>query len=144
MKANRNIESEEEFGWMKLNTDQLGFLGIVHSINRFYDGIQGSQSKELRYFRKKLVRTDFRKSHIFLKKFGDYEYLIYARIESNGNSESDTWVHVDGIRMERDKMKAKGVRNHPSYEIRCLSDIFETSCTRATKAEEDRIDSDFA
>ncbi|TGM97414.1 LIC_13246 family protein [Leptospira dzoumogneensis] len=142
MKAKRSEEIEEHFGWMKLKTDQLGFLGIIHSVNRFYDSLQGSQSNELRYFRRKLVRTDFRYSKIFMKKFGDYEYLIYARIETRGKSESDSWIHIDGIRMERDEMKAKGVKDHPSYEIRCLSDIFESSCVPASKSEEDKIDLD--
>ncbi|MEI7011264.1 LIC_13246 family protein [Leptospira licerasiae] len=142
MKARRNKEKEEYFGWMKLQTDQLGFLGIIHSVNRFYDSLQGSQTKELRYFRRKLVRTDFRYSKIFMKKFGDYEYLIYARIETKGKSESDSWIHIDGIKMERDEMRAKGVKDHPSYEIRCLSDIFESSCAPASKSEEDKIDSD--
>ncbi|GBF39945.1 LIC_13246 family protein [Leptospira johnsonii] len=142
MKVRRSREVEEHFGWMKLKTDQLGFLGIIHSVNRFYDSLQGSQSNELRYFRRKLVKTDFRYSKIFMKKFGDYEYLIYARIETPGKSESDSWIHVDGIRMERDEMKAKGVKDHPSYEIRCISDIFESSCVPASKSEEDKIDSD--
>lgn len=125
--------------WMKLQTDKEVFFGIVNALNRYYDAIKGIESTDSRSFRRKLAASNPEQTEIYFQKFGDYEYLVFARITQNGKSESDSWIHIDGISMERDELRAKGAKNHPAFEIKCLQDLFEESCVLASEEEEESI-----
>ncbi|TGK02948.1 hypothetical protein EHQ53_05640 [Leptospira langatensis] len=142
MRSKTEMYTDLETGWVKLQAEKHTFFEIVHALNRYYDTIRGSEEKQTRSFRKRLARSNPDLSEIFFKKFGDHEYLIYARIESEGKSESDSWIHIDGIGLERDEMRARGYKDHPAFDIRCIQDLFEECCVPASKSEEDRIHSD--
>ncbi len=139
MKKKKGPRPARDADWMKLETDKEIFFQIVHALNRFYDLIREPNSPDLRSFRRRMVRTEPDQTDVFLQKFGEYEYFIFAEIKSKGNSESDSWIHIDGIGMERDQLKAQGIKEHPAFEIHCLQDLFEESCVRVSGEEEAKI-----
>ncbi|TGK18080.1 hypothetical protein EHO61_11545 [Leptospira fluminis] len=140
MQTKKIEDLTEDSEWRKLNKDTLGFFRIVRTLNRYYDSIRQPENIDPTSFRKRLVDTVPEKTEIFFKKFGSYEYLVFARIFSRGKSESDSWIHIDGIRQEQDDMRERAVPDHPVFSIRCLSDIYEDSCTKVTASELESID----
>ena len=68
------------------------------------------------------------KQFFFVKKFGNYEYLIYSEIKENGEKvRSDTWIHIDGIGEERDLFTSKDILTHPVHNILCMRDLYKDS-----------------
>ncbi|PNV72591.1 LIC_13246 family protein [Leptospira inadai] len=137
----KRIESiDPEMKWMKLEKDKVAFLKIVKTLNRYYDSLKGPEKINPTSFRKRLTESDPDIAEIFFKKFGKYEFLVFARISSEGKSEFDSWIHIDGIRQEREELSGQNVTDHPVFSIRCLSDIYEDSCIPISESELEEIE----
>ncbi|MCC5813659.1 MAG: hypothetical protein JJT78_02810 [Leptospira sp.] len=110
------------------------FLHIVRVLNKYYDSQNDNSKDKSANFRKELEQQDSKSIRVYLKKFGNYEYLVHAELKSISKRipNKDTWIHIDGIREERDSLKKKGIADHPVFQIRGLSDIYEEG-TRLTK-----------
>lgn len=122
--------------WKKVGSKQVeDFQKILKVLVRFHDAVlsegEKSQSHE---FRKRLsemvVMERTRKVQIYLRKFGKYEYLVYADM----NGETESWLHVDGIAEEREQLKGK---DHPVHTIVCMSDIYKKA--RVNKTAEKKL-----
>jgi hypothetical protein len=102
------------------------FLHIVKVLNNYYNMYQPkNHPSESHQFRENLTRTPLSKLRVFLKKFGDYEFLVSAEIIEKENKRKDSWIHVDGIKQERNDMEKKGNYDHPVFGMVCLTDLYE-------------------
>lgn len=128
MKANTNNV------WKKVGSKQVeDFQKMLKVLVRFYDAVlsEREEKNESHEFRKALSEmTDTKKVEIYLRKFGKYEYLVYADV----NGETESWIHVDGIAEEREQLKGK---DHPVHTIVCMSDIYKKA--RASKTAEKKL-----
>lgn len=125
-------ESDQASFWYELVFRKEDFLHIINVLNRYYDMYPPkNHPSESHQFREDLTRTPVQNIRIFLKKFGDYEFLISAEILEADNKRMDSWIHVDGIKQERNELEGKGIHDHPVFQIVCLTDLYEDSCVRA-------------
>ncbi|TGN18929.1 LIC_13246 family protein [Leptospira idonii] len=109
--------------WKELTSKKEEFLHILRVLNHYYERI-GTKVTDLFLFRQRLVQSDPSLVKIYLSKIGAYEYFVKASLETE-NSEPQTWLHIDGIAEERNRMKEIGNKEHPVFHITCLSDLFE-------------------
>lgn len=66
-----------------------------------------------------------------------YEYLIYCEvILFDFRTECENWIHVDGIQLERDNLRSRGIIDHPAFEINCVTDLY---CKFSNPVEEDEV-----
>ena len=115
--------------WKQVSQDSiLDFQNILNILNRYYSQFESSNPKtESSLFREEVGKAREEDLEIYLKKFGRYEYLIFAIIHTENGKKSDSWIHIDGVSEERDGFKKKNLLNHPVFEIICMQDIFEKS-----------------
>jgi hypothetical protein len=121
----------QEHIWYELTGRKEDFLHIVRIVNLYYStNTSRVKPTESYLFRERFARTSTDKVSIYIKKIGTYEFLIQAAIAADENlrGESDVWLHVDGIKQERDELVEKGVTEHPVFSIVCMTDLFETAC----------------
>lgn len=121
----------ENSEWRELtNHKKPNFLAILRVLNHYYSSLEkNSNEKKGHLFRKKLESAPLETISIFIKKFGKYEYLIHAKLNSIDNgtkNEEDTWIHFDGIQEERDNFTDEGIQDHPVFYFEALTDIFYT------------------
>lgn len=109
------------------------FLQIVRVLNNYYEALDQTKQDKSAGFRKELTNHKPESVRVYLKKFGNYEYLVHAEVKNTSLAKkNDTWIHIDGIQEERDSLKNKGIKDHPVYHIQGLSDIYQKG-TRVTK-----------
>lgn len=125
-KRKKRIES----AWFLLQKNIGDFKQILRILNHFYSGIREKIS-ETEMFREEIIHTKEENLEIFLKKFGDYEYLVAVKIQEEENSRMDSWIHIDGVLQEREFMKEIGNLNHPVFSIPCISDLYNNSCIKS-------------
>lgn len=122
--------------WKEIKPEmKMEFLRIVKILNRYYESqSMGNTRDRSNHFRKSLESKDPGHVSVYLKKFGNYEFLVCAEIlEKNPTSAiQETWIHIDGIQEERDSLEKQGIKSHPIYEIVGLNDIYQNG-TKATK-----------
>jgi hypothetical protein len=106
--------------WKILNNSQVEKLvEILKILNRYYKSL--NRTSEGMTFRERSCEEGIKKA-FKIKKFGQYEYLIYATLN---DTEEDSWIHIDGIAEERKLMLERGIDTHPVFNITCLQDIYE-------------------
>lgn len=112
------VESSKE--WVKLTPKKVvEFKGILKVLGKYYNAISSDATKSKgQIFRDNLSVAEG--GSIYLKKFGNYEYLVFAKI----GEEHDTWIHMDGISEEREQFTAKGIKEHPVFNITCVGDLY--------------------
>lgn len=101
--------------------DKERFQRIVLILHRFYE-LTSSGKREGADFKERFGKTKSKDVQIRLKKIGNWEYHVTCSI---GNHEEDNWIHVDGIKEERDALIKEGISDHPVFEIDCVSDLFD-------------------
>jgi hypothetical protein len=130
-KSNKQISMEAIPGeWKRLDENGvLEFQNILRILNRYYDAFSSDKDKtETQKFREEASLIQPEKLEFFVKKFGNYEYLIYSEIKENGEKvRSDTWIHIDGIGEERDLFTSKDILTHPVHNILCMRDLYKDS-----------------
>ena len=111
--------------WREIKEHKNEFQNILKVLNSFYDAIAEEKENDSQRFRKSLEKENTEKFRIFLKKFGRYEFLVYAEIsDTERGSRSDSWIHIDGIAEEREQMRKRGNDDHPVFSIKCLTDLY--------------------
>jgi len=102
--------------WKTIPQEHLErFIRILNVLNRYYESQKGQKINGLE-FRKKIVESNGKGLSVYLKKFGEYEFMVHVKLLD----EQGSWIHIDGIAEERKQVGP----NHPIFEIDCLSDIF--------------------
>ncbi|MCG9876488.1 MAG: hypothetical protein MH321_17065 [Leptospiraceae bacterium] len=119
----------KEEKWKELVERKSDFQHILRVLNRYYENREFSaQLGESHFFRKKLTEESENNFKIFIKKFGNYEYLIHAEINPSLQSvEKETWIHIDGISEEREQLEKQGITEHPLFSIIGVGDLFQES-----------------
>ncbi|PJZ69911.1 hypothetical protein CH373_13320 [Leptospira perolatii] len=134
-------EKSETYSWKKLIKDQKDFFRIVGILNRYYDYLRGSlEESNSQKFRKRLLETRVEDTEIYFKRFGVYEYVVFAKIRTEQGSETDSWIHLDGILQERTNFLERWIQDHPIFGIKCISDIYEESCSMISKEEVENLE----
>ncbi|PJZ77428.1 LIC_13246 family protein [Leptospira neocaledonica] len=115
----------EKHEWLQINEEGLTiFKDILSSLIAFHEMLHGKiqSSEENWIFKLRVVESD--SPVIAIKRFGDYEYLVFAKIKDKYNS----WIHIDGIQMERLELERTGVLNHDVFNILNMTDIYTKHC----------------
>ncbi|MEI7014644.1 LIC_13246 family protein [Leptospira licerasiae] len=111
--------------WFQINEEGIKiFNEILRSLIAFHEMIHGSTKvlDETWVFKKRLVESA--NPLVAIKKFGDYEYLVFAKIKDKYNS----WIHIDGIQMERIELEKIGTLKHDVFNILNMTDIYIKHC----------------
>lgn len=123
--------------WLELTQkeDKESFKHIVLILQRYYkmNPIIDTKNSIAFNFREEIVRTDIEALRIFLKKFGEYEFLVVVEIKKVDVKDTDSWIHVDGITQERIICKQKGIKEHPVFRIKSLADLYENPLNAVIK-----------
>jgi F0F1-type ATP synthase beta subunit len=114
---------EHQTEWKTIPQEHLGrFIRILNVLNRYYE-LQKDKKINGLEFRKKIVESNEKGLSVYLKQFGEYEFMVHAKLLD----EHGSWIHIDGIAEERKQIETSSFLaspNHPIFEIDCLSDIF--------------------
>ena len=116
--------------WNKLDENGvLEFQNILRILNRYYEAFSSEKNKtDTQKFREEVSYIQTSKLEFYVKKFGNYEYLVYCEILENGEKvRSDTWIHIDGIGEEQDLFLRKDMLKHPVHNIICMRDLYKDS-----------------
>jgi len=123
-KKKKKSQAPSKEKWMTLTSNVREFLHILKVLNRFYDSHGVPNTTECHLFRKRMVEVgDPSLMHIHICKIGSYEFLIHCRLV--GENKESTWIHVDGIAEERERLIKISIDNHPVFGIACMTDLFE-------------------
>jgi len=122
-------ESMAKEVWKELTERKADFQHILRVLNRYYENRETSkQLGQSHLFRKRLTEESESNIQIFIKKFGNYEYLIHAELQSTKQSlEKDTWIHIDGISEEREQLQKEGITEHPLFSILGIGDLYKAN-----------------
>jgi hypothetical protein len=112
------------------------FQKIVSVLNRYYALSNHAKSPAIE-FRERLVLTSPTDLEIEIKKMGNHEFYVSAKILSEGKIEN--WLHIDGILQERETMTERGNLNHPVFKITCLSDLYENAEIVKDKVKKEKV-----
>jgi hypothetical protein len=117
--------------WRLLGKRKKEFIDMLSILNRYYRLRSDGEVSESQKFRDEVLSKKKSEFRVFLKRFGEYEFLIYLEIKDKKSKRGDSWIHIDGIKQERDFLIAKGNcdSNHPVFNIICLSDLYESNST---------------
>jgi hypothetical protein len=71
---------EQETKWKTIPQEHLGrFIRILNVLNRYYESQEGKKIYGLE-FRKKIVESNGKGLSVYLKKFGEYEFMVHVKI----------------------------------------------------------------
>ncbi|EQA43882.1 hypothetical protein LEP1GSC050_4158 [Leptospira broomii serovar Hurstbridge str. 5399] len=117
-------EIEKEEPWKEMDAEGIiTFKRILSILYSYYNMIWEPKSiSETWEFRKELIIAP--NARVFVKKFGEYEYLIRGEIADGKNIKTDEWIHIDGIQEERDGFSDSKNLTNPVFNIPCLTDIY--------------------
>ncbi|WP_246834617.1 LIC_13246 family protein [Leptospira levettii] len=116
--------NENDLSWHELVSKKEEFLHILRILNHYYEMRGETKSKQFG-FRRLLADSDPNSVQIFFAKIGPFEYQVACRILPN--EETETWIHVDGIAEERERLRQIGNTEHPVFSLVCLGDLFSIS-----------------
>ncbi len=111
--------------WRELKIRKPEFQELVRILNRFYSQSLDYVKSPSFQFREELCLQNPDDLGIFVQKFGTYEFLIYVTIKSGDSEKKDSWIHIDGVRQERDELLKIGKNNHPVFQLVCMSDLYD-------------------
>lgn len=127
-------KSKKQTGWYELIQEKEEFKNIVRILNRYYNiNPPNNHPSNAHTFREDIVQANLDDLRIFLKKFGNYEFLIVVEISSPKGVRMDSWIHIDGVSQERIVMKEKGKLDHPVFRIVSMEDLFLSHCKPVEK-----------
>ncbi|MGV3665842.1 MAG: LIC_13246 family protein [Leptospira bouyouniensis] len=116
--------NEDDLTWRELVTKKEEFLHILRILNHYYE-MRGETKSNQFAFRRQLADSDPNSVQIFFARLGPFEYQVACRILPN--EETQTWIHIDGIAEERERLKQIGNNEHPVFSLVCLGDLFGIS-----------------
>ena len=114
--------------WKQITTEngKVEFVNIVGILTKYYNLNSNAPKGKGQIFREKIIESNINDLKIFLKIFGEAEYIVVVEIKSNDKTEIDSWIHIDGIAKERQIIKRKGDLNHQIFKIVSLGDLYES------------------
>ncbi|MCW7479562.1 LIC_13246 family protein [Leptospira kanakyensis] len=112
---------ETEVQWRELVTKKEEFLHILRILNHYYEMRGETKSKQFA-FRRTLADSPTDGVQIFFSQIGPFEYQVACRILPEEHLE--TWIHIDGIAEERERLKQIGNTEHPVFSLVCLGDLY--------------------
>jgi|JI8StandDraft_1071087.scaffolds.fasta_scaffold142284_2 hypothetical protein len=113
------MNNSQKRTWVEI-LDIDGFKKINHVINKYS---ASDKLTEYQAFREELVLTPIKNIKVFATQFGDYKYMILAKLFLDKEMKVGYWIHFDGIAQERDLIK--GNQSHAAmFAITCLSDLY--------------------
>ncbi|EMJ88125.1 LIC_13246 family protein [Leptospira meyeri] len=112
---------ETEVLWRELVTKKEEFLHILRILNHYYE-MRGETKSKQYAFRRHLADSSPESVQIFFSKLGPFEYQVACRILPE--EQVETWIHIDGIAEERERLKQIGNTEHPVFSLVCLGDLF--------------------
>ncbi|PJZ44018.1 LIC_13246 family protein [Leptospira brenneri] len=112
---------ETDQPWRELVTKKEEFLHILRILNHYYEMRGETKSKQF-VFRRRLADSSPDLVQIFFSKLGTFEYQVACRLLPEEHIE--TWIHIDGIAEERERLKQIGNTEHPVFSLVCLGDLF--------------------
>ncbi|XDD53712.1 hypothetical protein AB3N62_14690 [Leptospira sp. WS4.C2] len=115
---------ETEVSWRELMTKKEEFLHILRILNHYYEMRGETKSKQFA-FRRTLADSSPESVQIFFSRLGPFEYQVACRILPG--EQIETWIHIDGIAEERERLGQIGNTEHPVFSLVCLGDLFELS-----------------
>jgi hypothetical protein len=116
---------KEKSNWMELIENKSEFQHILRVLNRYYEAKDGqAHNNSSHEFRKELSEKKESDFQVYLKKFGEYEFLVHAKMGEIPSQKSDTWIHIDGIAEEREQLMKSGIMDHPIFSIVGLRDLY--------------------
>ncbi len=124
--------------WKKLDENGvLEFQNILRILNRYYEAFSSEKTKtDTQRFREEVSYIQTSQLEFYVKKFGNYEYLVYCEIMDKGEKvRSDTWIHIDGIGEEQDLFLRKDMLKHPVHNIICMRDLYKNSISLTEEKE---------
>ncbi|TGM09685.1 hypothetical protein EHQ86_00290 [Leptospira yasudae] len=115
--------------WFQINEEGLkGFKTILRSLIAFEKIIKKPSKSNSENWNFKIRFVNSINSLVTLKKFGEYEYLVFAKNLDPGKVEYSSWIHIDGIQMERLEFERSGILNHDVFDILNMTDIYTNYC----------------
>ena len=90
---------------------------------------------ELHFMRKAAAVADPGLLRIYIRELRPCVYYVVAELQVGGGRLATSYVHEDGIRLEREERREDA--EHPVHRITCLSDLFEAGPTTARILPED-------
>lgn len=122
---------QDTTGWFELVERKDEFLDIIRILNRYYSMHPPTHHPSDAYlFREKMIQCSRDMLRIYLKNFGEYEFLVTVKIIDDNREQMESWIHVDGIMQERDQLLQEGKSKHPVHNIICITDLFQKSCRK--------------
>ncbi|MCW7487850.1 LIC_13246 family protein [Leptospira meyeri] len=112
---------ETEVLWRELVSKKEEFLHILRILNHYYE-MRGETKSKQYAFRRHLADSSPESVQIFFSKLGPFEYQVACRILPE--EQVETWIHIDGIAEERERLKQIGNTEHPVFSLVCLGDLF--------------------
>ncbi|MCG6140564.1 hypothetical protein EHR01_09800 [Leptospira mtsangambouensis] len=112
---------ETEVLWRELVTKKEEFLHILRILNHYYE-MRGETKSKQYAFRRHLADSSPESVQIFFSKLGPFEYQVACRVLPE--EQVETWIHIDGIAEERERLKQIGNTEHPVFSLVCLGDLF--------------------
>jgi len=110
--------------WMELRDGQAEMQKIIHLLVDFDERtgrFKRFEDQSSHWMRKAVSVCNPKDLRIFAKRTAEWVYLVSVHALTNAGSVRTSWVHEDGIRMERDSAPA----DHPVHTIVCLTDLVE-------------------
>jgi hypothetical protein len=111
--------------WHEITTGKKEFQKILRTMIRYYEyNSEIGNESPTHVFRKEVTDLDPSQFRVYLKRYSDYEYLIYTEKTTTNSVESGVWIHIDGIRKEKEDLLMQGITNHPVFHIVSMSDLY--------------------
>ena len=130
-KLRQDSPADARLGWFELVERKEEFLDIIRVLNRYYAmNPSADHPNDSFRFREKMLASPLDEVKIYMKRFGDYEFLITVKLHDGKKERVESWIHVDGIQQERDELEQETQRKkkNPVFNITCVSDLFSSSC----------------
>lgn len=113
--------NETNLSWREIQKSKSEFLHILRILNHYYE-MQGGRKHSQDEFRKLVTETNPEQVKIYVNRLGIYEYQVACTYLPE--SQTETWIHIDGIAEERARLTELGNTDHPVFSLVCLGDLF--------------------
>jgi len=110
--------------WFELKSRKVEFLEILNLLIKFDEKtgrFRRYDSPWTHWLRRSVASADPDQTRIIIRNLGEFVYSVVLQSQSPPGLAICSYVHEDGIRIERDATDS----SHPVHSIVCLTDLFE-------------------
>ncbi len=115
----------EDGVWAELESQKAEFQKIVRLLVEFDERTgryRRFEDPENHFMRKAISIAQPELLRVFLRHLGGFVYFVVTELNTEHGSVSTSWVHEDGIQLERDEFGEQ--ESHPVHSILCLTDLY--------------------